>query len=229
MKSSRPKLLRLRGIMGLCSMVAYCYSLEELSIFSAESLLHLEPILVLLLATILLRERPHKNTFIAAGFSIAGVAIMMTPGSDVASFGGFLAFSSATFYAFEIILTRVIRKSATSITIFTHYTLICLLGSCALFLSEGFYWPTLNDLLVFALIAAINTGINLSFTEALRRAPASKLAPLEYLTLAWVTIWQIQIWGQLPTLAVAIGSITILASGLWILTQEAKRKRKVCA
>jgi drug/metabolite transporter (DMT)-like permease len=229
LKPSRPLTLCLRGFMGFCTIVAYCYSLKELSIFSAESLLHLEPILVLLLATTLLRERPRKNTLIATGLAIAGVAIMMTPGSDILSFGGLLAFSSAVFYALEIIMTRAIGKTATSVTIFFHYTLICFLGSCLLFTFEGFYWPTTNDLLVFALIAMLNTGINLSFTEALRRAPASKLAPLEYLTLAWVTLWQIQIWGQLPSLAVAIGSMIILTSGVWILGQESKRKGKAQA
>lgn len=220
LETSQPRLLITRGIMGFLSMVAYCFSLEYLSLFSAESLLHLEPIFVYIMAIFFLRETFHKSSLIALAAAGIGIFTIMSPGRDVASIGGGLATLCALFYAIEIILTRVAGAKDSAVTMFAYYTMVCLLGSGATMLVQGFTWPELSEIPGFVLLAFINLGINLAFTGALRRAPASRLAPLEYLTLAWVTLWQIQIWGETPSLPVVVGALIILASGLWILKRS---------
>ena len=58
------------------------------------------------------------------------------------------------------------------------------------------------------------------WTRALYLAPASAVAPFLYLSLIWASVLGFLIWGEVPTIAVAVGSAIVVASGLFIVWRE---------
>jgi S-adenosylmethionine uptake transporter len=52
------------------------------------------------------------------------------------------------------------------------------------------------------------------------KAPASTLAPLQYLEIVTATIFGIAIFGDVPTPTTLLGVAIIISSGLYILARE---------
>src|SRR5262249_30989883 len=51
-------------------------------------------------------------------------------------------------------------------------------------------------------------------------APASAVAPFNYLSLIWASILGFAIWGDVPTVSLVIGSAVVVASGLFLFWRE---------
>jgi drug/metabolite transporter (DMT)-like permease len=62
--------------------------------------------------------------------------------------------------------------------------------------------------------------------EGYRLAPASAVAPFEYITLIWAFGWGFLIWGDFPPLPVFIGAALILTSGFGLVIVEALTERR---
>jgi drug/metabolite transporter (DMT)-like permease len=60
--------------------------------------------------------------------------------------------------------------------------------------------------------------------EAVRRAPASVTAPMEYTSLIWAFLLGMLIWGDIPPLTVFIGGAIILGSGALLIFTERQRQ-----
>jgi len=63
--------------------------------------------------------------------------------------------------------------------------------------------------------------------EALRRASASTIAPLEFTSLLWAFVIQFAVWGNVPDRFVMLGAMLIGCSGLAIVSIEWKESMRV--
>lgn len=80
--------------------------------------------------------------------------------------------------------------------------------------------PSAQDCaLLLALSIAGATSQFLVF-EALRRASASTIAPLEFTSLLWAFVIQFAVWGNVPDGFVMLGALLIGCSGLAIVSSE---------
>jgi drug/metabolite transporter (DMT)-like permease len=75
-------------------------------------------------------------------------------------------------------------------------------------------WPTLG---LLALTGVVGGLAQMSSFEAIRRSPASVLAPFEYTALIWAFVLGFVVWGDVPRVQVFVGAGMILASGLLVL------------
>jgi drug/metabolite transporter (DMT)-like permease len=56
------------------------------------------------------------------------------------------------------------------------------------------------------------------------------VAPFFYLSLVWASFLGFAIWGDLPTVSLVIGSVVVVASGLFLLWRESNaRQTKLAA
>jgi drug/metabolite transporter (DMT)-like permease len=63
-------------------------------------------------------------------------------------------------------------------------------------------------------------------TEAIRRAPATVVAPLSFSSLVWSFGLGLAIWGDVPDFAVFLGAGLILGSGLLVAGAEWRKVRQ---
>ena len=85
----------------------------------------------------------------------------------------------------------------------------------------GFPWPTAVDAAMLAVGGVANAAAQYAWTRALLLAPASAVSPFYYLMLVWAMAIGFVIWGDMPTLALAMGSAIVVASGMFLLWHEA--------
>ena len=102
-----------------------------------------------------------------------------------------------------------------------------LTGCFALLLPLGWITPTPIDAAWIAFNGASNAVGQYWWTRALHLAPASAVSPFYYLSLIWASILGFAIWGEVPTMALVIGSAIVVASGLFLLWRESNARQAV--
>ena len=98
-----------------------------------------------------------------------------------------------------------------------------------IFLLRAWVWPEGRDVYLFVLLG-LNAGIiGYTLAQAYRQADAATIAPFEYLGLPLAVFWGWYMWNDLPDLAVNIGILLILGSGLFVFLREQQKKRRALA
>ena len=123
-------------------------------------------------------------------------------------------------------MTAAVRGMTTteSAETLTLYQLVMLTALFALFLPAGWITPTPLDAAWMLFNGVANAVGQYWWTRALHLAPASAVAPFFYLSLVWASILGFAIWGDVPTIGLAIGSAIVVASGLFLLWRERNRR-----
>ena len=70
-------------------------------------------------------------------------------------------------------------------------------------------------------------GLSHTFlTESYRYAPASVVAPFDYVALLWAFFFGYVLFGEVPTLYVYVGAAIVAASGLFVIWRERQLSRE---
>ena len=120
-----------------------------------------------------------------------------------------------------------IRKmSATELaeTLFVYQLSLLSLFTAAL-LPFGSVVPSAFDVALLAAAGLLNGVSQYWWTKSLHLAPASAVAPFNYLSLVWASIIGFFVWGDVPTAMLFAGSAIVVASGLYIFWRETSRRR----
>jgi drug/metabolite transporter (DMT)-like permease len=223
----RPAVQLLRGVILLGSSLLFLTALKYLPLAEATALNYSSPVLVVIFAVMFLRERITRAriAFVFAG--VAGMLLIVRPGTEIFRGAALLALAAAGFYAAYQILTRRVADEDPRVTLFYP----SLVGAIAMTLIVPFLdiHATMPLRHIFAIAAAglLGTLGHFLFILAFQRAPASALTPFTYLQLVWATLIGWFAFGDFPDLWTIAGMIVITGSGLLIVVHERKRVRNV--
>lgn len=81
----------------------------------------------------------------------------------------------------------------------------------------------------FAILGIVGCGALITITRAFSLAPASVVAPIDYLLLVFGAIIGYVIWDDIPDAYVIGGAIILVGSGLYLVYHEARNKALVFA
>ncbi|MED6310693.1 MAG: DMT family transporter, partial [Pseudomonadota bacterium] len=94
-------------------------------------------------------------------------------------------------------------------------------------LSLPFGWK-LPSLVDWGLLASAGLFIGVAhylMIESYRVSEAAVVAPFKYSGILWAVMFGYIIWGDVPDALIIFGGALVIASGLYILHRETKRKR----
>nr|WP_281415105.1 DMT family transporter [Azospirillum picis] len=134
-----------------------------------------------------------------------------------------VALGGAMTNALAMIAIRQLSRTEPPDTIVFYFTL---LTTVLLALTLPFSWTTPDPLSWLMLLA---TGLcggcgQLALTRAYSLAPAAVVAPLNYTSLLLAVTFGWLLWGEVPTGTMAAGAAVVMASGLYILHRETRRR-----
>jgi drug/metabolite transporter (DMT)-like permease len=163
----------------------------------------------------------HRWGAVIAGFF--GVLIMVRPGSGVLQWGAVYGLGNAVFYALGALSVRQMTTTERGSTI-VFYTMLLAAVLSAFVLPFIWVTPRPIDLLALALLGIAGGCGQLIVVQALRFAPAAAVAPFNYTAMVWALGFGYALWGDLPGSAVLAGAAVVIASGLYILHRETRKK-----
>jgi drug/metabolite transporter (DMT)-like permease len=177
------------------------------------------PLFATLVAALVFKEAVGRARWTALMVGFLGVVIVTNPGADTFQLGAVFALANAIMYGSVTAGVRGMTATESTETL-TMYQMVLITFFFALLLPFGFRVPTWSDALMLGLNGVTNAFGQYWWTRALHLAPASAVTPFYYLSLVWAIVLGFLIWGDVPTLALLVGSAIVVGSGLFLLWRE---------
>jgi len=225
----------LRGIiMGLAAMLFFT-AIKYMPLADAISVFFVEPIMVMLMSAVFLGERVGWRRILAAIAGFAGAIIVIRPSYELFGWISLLPLCTAFLFSIYLILTRKAGGSDDPL-VMQFYAGIGGVILCGAVMIPGTYfawgdfsltipqepraWALLFGIGFFAIAS------HLLIVIAFSMAPASILAPFQYVEIVSATILGLLIFNEFPDLTKWIGISIIVASGFYIFVREQKLERE---
>ena len=210
----------LRGLLSIVMLSSFAYALRSLPLAETYSLFFIAPLIITALAALVLREHVDWRGWSAIVAGFCGTLIVLRPsGAGVLTLAGLAVLVSASGYAVSAIAVRVLGRSDT-----TQAMVFWLLSMTSVF-AGAIAWHDWIALRPEHWLVLVGLGLSgaigqYAITDAFRRAPASRIAPLEYTALIWGIILDRVLWNTLPDAITLTGAAVIITSGLYLLRRE---------
>lgn len=221
-------LMLLRACAGVVSTYCFVAAVRVMPLADALAIAFVTPFIILFIARAFLGEEVGPRRLAAAATGFAGALFVIQP--SFADFGlvAFLPLGTAFFFAIYMLITRSLSREVHTLTMQLHTAVIATLillpvlaaggaagiGPLVPSLPQGIVWFWL-----FAMgLAATVSHVMMSY--ALRFAPSSTLAPLQYLEIVTATLLGYLVFGDFPDPLTWFGIGVIVASGLYVIFRE---------
>lgn len=183
------------------------------------------PIWVALLAPVLLGEALTRVRLLAAVIGFAGVLVVAQPGRAPLEIGHVAALASAVGFALNTVFTRQIMRFDRVLCVLFWMTLLQGTASLVLSLPGGIPAPTADNLVWIVLVGVTGLSAHFALTSALGYAPASIVAPMEFVRLPAIAIVGAALYGEPLAASVFVGAGLIVTGNLINLRAETRRLR----
>jgi drug/metabolite transporter (DMT)-like permease len=218
-----------RGFIGTSGMYLGFAALSYLPLHDSIAIGYASPLIVVILAALLLKEKVRAYRWSAVAVGFVGVLIMLSPYLKAETFtagltagptlGALCAFLGAFCSAGAMIqVRRLTATEKTGAIVFYFFILASSLSLCTILL--GWHRPDATDLALFV-VSGILGGIGqILLTQSYRHADTSVIAPFEYTTMIWALLFGWFVFGDLPTPTMLTGAAIVAATGVFIVWRE---------
>lgn len=222
-RTNRTTLVILRGLCLALASISMLLALRVMPVAETVAIIYVTPVLVMLTSATLLAEKVRPLGWVAAALGFAGVLMIARPGSGLDPWGVALALINATLATGYHVLTRVLARTETTMALMFYTALVGMVAFVGLTLALGTQTlPGAVDAGLMLALGALATLGHLLFTSAYREAPASILAPVNYMHIAFATVLGWWVFRQLPDALGFTGMALIAAAGLMAAWQASR-------
>ena len=146
------------------------------------------------------------------------MVIALRPSTASLSLSSLFAVLGSLSFAVSMILGRRLRTTSDT-TLVTWQSIGALVMGFVLAVAD---WRTASSLdwSAMLLLGVVSCTAHLLITRALKLAPASTLAPLQYTLLMWAVVFGVAFFGDVPDSQMLIGSAIIVFAGLFIFHRQ---------
>jgi len=222
----RPRRLHLhalRAVVSIAMLWCFVFALSHMSLANTYAITLSAPLLVVPCAALLLGEHADRHVWAAILVGLTGVLVMLKPtAAGFVSIAALAALGSAFCWAIVVVMVRILSSTEKTASMVFWFLLMLALGAGAL-AAPGWvtiaaeHWPWIG------LLGLAGWGAQHLVTEAFRLAPASTVAPFEYLSIVWGACIDWFVWQAVPGARIVLGAAIVVAAGLYLVHRERRR------
>lgn len=213
-----------RAAIGTAAIALYIYGVILLPLAEVTTFSFTQPLFLMPLALLFLKEKVSRNRWFAALFGFIGIVIMVQPGSDSFNSYVFIPMGSALLFACLDLLAKKMVTSEGTTTLLFYFALGT---SIVAFFPALSVWKTPNFVELFWLIL-LGAGANLiqvCLFCAFRATDASSLAPFRYVEFIFASFFGYWLYSEALTSKTLMGAAIIVGSTLYLSYFETKWKK----
>jgi S-adenosylmethionine uptake transporter len=219
LRPRHPWWVGIRTLVALLNVVAGFYAFSVLPLAQAYAIFFAMPLLITLMAIPMLGEKVGLHRGIAVVVGLAGVIVVLQPGSVSLGWGQLAALTAACTGAFVSVVVRKIGKDERAAVLMLYPMMLNFVATGAMM--PFVYQPMpLEHLGLLALMSLLGFAATILAIESYRTAPAIIVAPMQYSQIIWAVFFGLLIFGEGIDLPTLIGTAIIMASGVYIVMRE---------
>jgi drug/metabolite transporter (DMT)-like permease len=226
--TQRPRAHIARGLSQSVSQTFTVIALMLMPLAGVTAIGFSAPLWATLLSILWLKERsgPARWSFLVIG--LIGVLVVTNPGADSIKIGALFALANAVMYGSVTVAVRGMTKTEPANTLLM-WQMVTIAFFHTFLLAFGFQMPSAVDAAMLLASGVANAAAQYLWTRALHLAPTTAVSPFYYFLLVWALVIGYAVWGDVPTLALLVGSGIVVLSGLCLLWHEAQQRPKPVA
>lgn len=211
----------LRTVSAVITGFSAFYAFSVLPLAQVYVVIFASPLLITLLSIPILGERVGIHRMLAVIVGLAGVIVVLRPGSAALGLGHLAAGATAVFGALASVVVRKIgREERTAVLmLYPLAANFLVMGTLLAFVYKPMPIEHLGGIAVISLFGFIG-GVLLIF--AYRNGDAAIVAPMQYSQIVWATIYGYVLFDERVDSATIIGAGIIIASGVYIVFRESR-------
>ncbi|NBB97965.1 MAG: EamA family transporter [Alphaproteobacteria bacterium] len=200
--------------------ISVFYAFSVLPLAQTYAILFTTPLLITLLSVPVLGERVGWRRGAAVLVGLAGVLIVLRPGQGTElGLGHLAALVGASANATASIIVRKIGSAERNVVLLLYPMManLIVMGAMLPFV----YRPMpLADFGALAAMAALALAASLCVIAAYTRAPAFRVAPMQYSQMIWAVLFGALFFAETVDIFTILGAAIIIGSGIFILFRE---------
>ncbi len=212
--------MHLRVILEIVGRVFYSLALAFTSLASSTMILQATPIVVVVGAAIIFREKVSILRWVAVFTGLLGVLIIIQPTADNFSFLSVLAVLGMLGFAGRDLASRAVSKSLNIFTLGMHgFMSVAMSGIIlTLFFDESFLWPDIKTGLFLMLGVLLGVVGYSAIVSAMRIGEVSVITPFRYSRIIFGLAIGVFIFDESISLSSVLGCILVVMSSLVVLS-----------
>ena len=220
--------MHFRVISEVTGRVFYSSALALTPLASSTMILQATPLVVVVGAAVLFKEKISALRWAAVLLGFFGVLIIIDPSSDSFSFLSILAVLGMLGFAGRDLASRVVPKSLNILALGVHgFMSIALSGIVlTLFCNEPIIWPDSNSWLYLLLGVFLGTIGYSALISAMRIGEVSAITPFRYSRIIFGMAIGMFFFGENITLTATLGCGLIVLSSFVVLHPNGRNRRK---
>jgi drug/metabolite transporter (DMT)-like permease len=211
-----------RGLVLVLTTFLFFSAIQTVPITDAQIVFFINPLLVVLIAAIILREKLTLSRVLAVLVGFAGVFLVVRPGFKEFQIETVYAFGAAACFSVFLISTRILSQTESSLVTMFFSALVGTLV-LPLTLDAGWVLPPWSEFPFLIGVGFFMTIGHFFFFLALRHLDASLISPLTYFSIFGSTTVGYFWFGDVPTLNSLMGFILVFGAGIYVLIQERRK------
>lgn len=218
-RTKRPVVHAVRGTLLVAEVCLIVWGYTMIGLIESHAVFAVCPLLIAALSGPVLGEKIGWQRWAAIGAGLVGVLVVLRPTSGVFSWPALLPFAAALMFAAYSILTRL---SARDEAVFPSFFWSAIIGAGFMTLLGLPNWqPVLGaDVAYLGVYCALAILSHWLLTICYENAEASVVQPYAYLQIVFVTAIGMLVYGERLAPMVALGTVIVVAAGIFALTQE---------
>jgi drug/metabolite transporter (DMT)-like permease len=218
-RPARPWHQLIRTVLLFTSTWLFFMSLKSLAMADALAIFFVNPLVIVILSALVLREKVDGQRWLAVVIGFVGTLIIIRPGMVEMTPGTLYALASGITLGSYFVMTRHIAGAANA-TVLTFQT--CAIGAALMTLALPFVWtpPSALQWVMLVLVGIIATAGHVFITRSYQHAEASLLAPLAFTEIVMTTLLGWWVFGDLPDRWTVLGVAILIASAIYISLRE---------
>lgn len=217
-----------RGLVGTSAMGMTFMGLALLPLPEVTAIGYATPIFTLILAAIFLGERIRLIRISAVALGLLGVLVMIWPrlGGGVgltegATLGVILVLGATLARGFvQIHIRRMVQSEQTAAIVF--YFSLTASALSLLTLPFGWVMPDAQTLALLIGAGLVGGVAQILVTSSYRFAPASMLAPYDYVSMLFAIVIGYVWFAELPTLVMLSGALLVIVGNILVIWRESR-------
>jgi len=229
--------LMLSGLWIAAAITFLFWGLSYLPLANNIAIFFVEPLLLMLMSAWFLGEKVGRHQYGAVIVGLIGALIVIRPNWEAYGWVTVLPLLAAFFYAAHMATLRHLSGHIDGLASqFWSGVFACLFLALAMLFGEHWNIEQLQwhsnvsehwaILLLMGVLSALAFGL---INAAFKRAPASLLAPFQYLEIISATALGYLLFGDYPDAITWLGTAIILGSGLYLFQRERRTRQRLAA